>query len=96
MLEVHGRPPRYRVRLSGTGVDENLGFNLTGHWADEYPYSNGLMARFDWLVEHCTPYYAEDRLLFASQEQKFYSCMVCPFSEDGTNVSMILATNDYF
>ncbi|WP_417319684.1 PAS domain-containing protein [Emcibacter sp.] len=96
MLEVHGRPPQYRVRLTGTHVDMVLGMSLTGLWAHDIPDSQGLRSRFDWLVKHKRPYYSTDRLAFAAKEHKFYSCMVCPLSSDGETVDMIISSNDYF
>ncbi|WP_321397597.1 PAS domain-containing protein [Emcibacter sp.] len=96
MLEVHGNPPQYRVRLTGTRVDTVLGRSLRNVWAHDIPDSEGLRSRFDWLVEHKRSYYSEDRLLFAAKEHRFYSCLVCPLSSDGENVDMILSSNDYY
>ena len=35
MLDVVGRPPRFRYRLVGTRMVDSLGSDLTGRWLDE-------------------------------------------------------------
>ncbi|MFC7048982.1 PAS domain-containing protein [Emcibacter nanhaiensis] len=98
MLDVYGKPGHYqfKVRLTGTQVDQIVGQSLTGKWAHDFPNSEGLSRRFCWLVENRRPYYSEDRLMFVSKDFKNYSCLVCPLSSDGQSVDKILASNDYY
>ena len=98
MVEVHPAEAgyQYKIRLTGTQVDLTMGRLLTGKWIHDFPEANQYTCRFDWLVENKRPYYIEDTLLFVSKDYTTYSALVCPLSDNGRDVNMMLVTNHYF
>ena len=94
LVDVVGRPPRFRVRLTGTRLDEFFGRNATGRWLDEmYPdfqetptYTNYMR-----VVETKLPNWRHGQCeLRRSNDWLLYERVQLPFAADGTNVDMIL------
>lgn len=90
ILEVEPSPFRLRSRLCGTTLSEQLGFDFTGHYLDEFPGATKQMARMEWCFHHARPYVAEDGITFAPNDYKRYQILILPFGDPGCGVQRIV------
>jgi len=95
LLDVLGEPPRFRIRLFGTGLVRTYGEDLTGRFADEIDLDTvgpDIVAQLTALVRECRPVVARVRFTKAADGRHLqYERIALPLSDDGGTVNMILA-----
>jgi len=93
LVDVARDPLRFRFRLDGTRHVERFGFDLTGHWLDDFPYPEMRQAIFDSyreVVEAAAPrrYYRD----LESDGRWFrYEALLLPMARDGRTVDMLVS-----
>jgi len=92
LIEVHGEPPRFRVRLAGTGWRTDLGFEPTGMWLEDWPH----VTQRRLLTASCIAV-LEQRQALRTRRQSvidgttlFYEAVIVPLSPDGGTITMLL------
>jgi hypothetical protein len=93
LIDVVGMPPRFRVRLVGTGVVREYGMEMTGQFLDDLDMG---AARDRSLEDHrravreCCP--VVGRFDFKMQDGRWvtYERITLPLSADGETVNMLL------
>jgi hypothetical protein len=83
--------PRYRYRLVGTEVERVFGTKMTGRAIDELmrgEYLDFINGLYRAIIERRTPVYSENT--YSNDAFRTHRLML-PLSEDGENVSMVLA-----
>lgn len=94
LVEIHGEAERrYKLRLVGTWWTEKHGFEATGTWLENWPNPAQLkvtLASYEALLAQRQP------ILLLRNEMVDgavlnYEAMLLPFSEDGMQISMIVA-----
>jgi hypothetical protein len=100
LIEVSGNPPRFRVRLYGTGLVAAVGHDLTGRWYDD------IFDRFEETAQHrdflhvvstATPHWRRGRLRIpAEKNYHFLERVHLPLASDGRTVDMILTFAVFF
>lgn len=94
LVDVFNDPRRYKFRLIGSSFEDIIGYKPTGDWIDEYPDTEEVIQRFDWLVENKKPYYTVCRLPWGeNKDYEYYSALAVPFSSDGNTVDKIISSN---
>lgn len=85
-------PPQFRIRVHGTNLSEQVGFDLTGKLLDEMPLTEFReLTRQSFIrVSHTKePLYAKrDRVL--DKRRRAYETLILPLSSDGERVDRIL------
>lgn len=94
LVEVYGRPFRFRVRLMGTGIVEHFGQDHTGKWLDEvFPGFNTSETCRDYrsVVVDKVPNWrrGKSRLLDPKCDHTIER-IILPLAEDGELVDMLL------
>ncbi|MFC7049417.1 PAS domain-containing protein [Emcibacter nanhaiensis] len=90
LADVEQAPRRYRFRLIGTAVTRAMSRDSTGKYLDEVPGTTAMEERWNWLVENRKPYLYEGDLVWSEKSFLGYYALGLPFSEDGTNVSLLM------
>jgi hypothetical protein len=93
LIEVHENPRRYRLRLVGGFWHRLTGFEATGMWLENWPHPNQRTlteASYERLLAGRAPRFAK-RDTVVDYQALNYEIMLLPLSEDGTNISMIMA-----
>ena len=97
LVDVLRNPLRFRMRLHGTEMTRRASYDLTGKFLDELPiadYRNYVIERCTGLVETGEPALIHhDRVL--DGQRRRYEALWLPLSEDGTEVTMLLAALVY-
>ena len=93
LVEVVGVPPRFRVRLAGTGVVREYGHEMTGRFLDELDMGSALdrvLADHRRAVRECCP--VVGTFDFRKQDGRWvtYERISLPLSADGETVNMLL------
>lgn len=92
LIEVHYAPQRYRMRLAGTQWTNDLGFDPTGKWLDQWPHEAQrqlLEASFAVTVA-AKQAYSTRRHAFIDGVKLLFEAMILPLSPDGETVNMLL------
>ena len=95
LLDVVGRPPRYRYRVVGTRMVDALGGDLTGRWLDEAHAHGGTPPTFpayDKVAFEGKPQWRRGTPHFASYIDKCSEMerIFLPLAANGKDVDMIL------
>jgi hypothetical protein len=94
LLDVVGRPPRFRIRLMGTQLREFFGAELTGKWLDEvFPNLEGSLTHTELLktIEAKAPRWRRGQpALDIEKDFLDMERVYLPFARDGRTVDMIL------
>lgn len=93
LVEVHDNPRRYRLRLVGGFWQRLTGFEATGMWLEDWPHPNQRKlteASYEKLIAGRVPRFARRDTVVDYQSLR-YEIMLLPFSEDGSNISMVMA-----
>jgi hypothetical protein len=94
LLDVIGDPPRFRVRLFGTGLARAYGGEITGRWMDECDLNcvtEQLTEQMVEVVRDCTPNVIRARYSKVHDGRYLdYERIALPLSADGKRVNMIL------
>ena len=96
MLEVHHSPLRFKVRLTGTEVDDVMRMVGAGHWLDEFPQAEPIIARYTKLVEDKTPYQSRGKHIWPEGHSRHYAALTVPLTTDGEHVDYIVSAIHYF
>ncbi|HYM30309.1 MAG TPA: PAS domain-containing protein [Candidatus Cybelea sp.] len=93
LIDVIGRPPRFRFRLIGSKITEEVGRDSTGRWLDELyspaDYENMIVA-YRWVVQNRAPMRITGNLRHANRAWLDMESLDLPLSSDGDTVDMIL------
>jgi hypothetical protein len=94
LLDVIDEPPRFRIRLFGTGLVEAFGEDVTGKYLDEIDIGSialEVCARFTEVVHKCCPQTVSVHLSKQTKSRYLeYERIALPLSQDGMRVNMIL------
>lgn len=89
---IEGTPPQFHIRLHGTNLSEQVGFDLTGKLLDAMPlpeFRELTRQSFAKVVQTKEPLHAHrDRTL--DRRRRFYETLILPLSSDGERVDRIL------
>jgi hypothetical protein len=102
LIDVDGRPPRFRYRLIGTRMVDALGGDFTGQWLDEAHLKPGSPApQFPSYIAVAVtgqPEWRRGPPHFASyiDRCKELERLFLPLAADGRTVDMILTTTLFF
>lgn len=101
LLDVEGRPPRFRYRVVGTRMVDALGGDFTGRWLDEAHARSGGKPQFPAyarVVEEGAPEWRRGPPHFASYIDKCTGMerVFLPLASNGTDVDMILTIAVFF
>jgi len=101
LLEVQGRPPRFRYRVIGTRMVDALGKDLTGQWLDEAHSQAGRKPEFpgyELVVAQREPQWRRGPPHFASYIDKCTGMerVFLPLASNGVDVDMILIIAVFF
>jgi hypothetical protein len=92
LVEIHGDPPRFRVRLAGTEWRAALGFEPTGLWLHEWPNaSQRSLLETAWtaaLMGRCAM--RVRRYAIVDHVALHYEAIIVPLAADGRIVNMLL------
>jgi hypothetical protein len=101
LLDVEGKPPRFRYRVIGTRMVDALGRDLTGQWLDEAHESEGYRPEFpgyERVVNEREPQWRRGPPHFASYIDKCTGMerVFLPLASNGRDVDMILIIAVFF
>lgn len=89
---IDGEPLKFRFRLHGTNLAEQVRFDLTGKMLDEMPqaeFRELTRQSFTKVAQTKQPLHGErDRIL--DNRRRTYETIILPLSSDGERVDMIL------
>lgn len=93
LIDVVGDPPRFRIRLFGTGLVAAYGRDLTGKFLDEIDLDAidvEILSQATKVAQECHVRMARER--FTKQDGRRIECerIALPLSNDGRTVNMIL------
>ncbi len=93
LLDIVGSPPRFRVRLAGTGVVREYGAEITGRFLDELDIGaahDRALEEHRRTVEECRPIIGT--FDFRKQDGRWvtFERISLPLSADGETVNMLL------
>jgi hypothetical protein len=93
IVEAVGDPPRFRVRLVGTGVTAAFGRDSTGKFVDELDYADkspGVNALLRGIAAHNRPDLGRAELTLADGRHVSYERLILPLSSDNAKIDMLL------
>jgi len=97
LIEVLRNPLRFRMRVHGSRMTQRAGYDLTGKFLDELPiadYRNYVIERCKGLTEAGEPALVHhDRVLDGRRRR--YEALWLPLSENGVDVTMLMAALVY-
>jgi PAS domain len=102
LLDVEGRPPRFRYRVVGTRMVDALGTDLTGRWLDEAHARDGepppQFPSYDRVVATGAPEWRRGKPHFTSYIDRCTEIerVFLPLAGNGRDVDMILAVAVFF
>jgi hypothetical protein len=92
LVDVLDQPRRYRYRLVGTTMTDNLGYEMTGKFLDQLPESE-MRAYLDRLygkvVAERVPVYQRDQITLDGRLWKSET-IVLPLSSDGHTINLLM------
>lgn len=97
LLDVEG-PSRYRYRLIGQNIVDNLGHNATGLLADEALFGEGLaeiLRMYDFVAANGAPVLNRGRAFWVDFSWRRYVSLLMPLSSDGRTVDRIFAVLEF-
>jgi hypothetical protein len=97
LLDVLHDPLRFRFRLHGTEITSRVQYDLTGKFLDELPdpaYRDYAVARCEGLVASGEPLVIRRGRTLDGQPWA-YEALWLPFSENGTEITMLLCAMMY-
>jgi PAS domain len=95
MLDVVGQPPRFRIRLAGTGVVKTVGEDQTSQWLDEafpgFERSSAALGLNDVVRTGRLNWRRGNPRLLEGKEYMVIERVYLPFARDGQTVDLILS-----
>lgn len=92
LVDVVGRPPRFRKRLVGTAIVAKEGYDSTGSWLDESvkpSIREAVLAQHCEAVEHARPNCYSASFIGLDGRTYRYQRLLLPLAGDGTTVDML-------
>lgn len=92
LVDVRHDPLRFRFRLHGSKLLQEVGYDLTGRMLDELPdtaYRQLTETSFTAVVRSAEPFHAQ-RDLVMDGRRRTYETLILPLSADGAQVDMLL------
>ena len=89
---IAGEPLKFRIRLHGTNLSEQVRFDLTGKMLDEMPqaeFRDLTQRSFTKVATTKQPLHAQ-RDLVLDHRRRHYETLILPLSSDGEQVDRIL------
>lgn len=99
LIDVHRDPLRFRHRLIGTEIVDQLGRDVTGAFVSPELYGNAFPQIFDALravVEEVQPYARRTRLSWHDRNWLCAESIVLPLIDSSGEVNMVLRAASYF
>jgi len=93
LIEIMGEPPRFRVRLAGTGVVREYGSEVTGKFIDELDLGaarDRALDDYGRVARDCRPVVGTFDLKKRDGRWGSYERIALPLSADGESVNMLL------
>jgi hypothetical protein len=97
LVDVQHEPLRFRFRLHGSKLRQEVGYELTGRMLDELPmteYRQLAEASLTQAVMTAAPFHAE-RDQFMDSRRRSYETLILPLSDDGVRINMLLVGQFY-
>lgn len=97
LLDVLRNPLRFKVRVHGTEMVMQAGYDLTGKFLDDIPigdYRQYVLERCEGLVRSGAPLGLWHNRTLDGRRRR-YEALWLPFSDDGENVTMLLCALIY-
>lgn len=97
LLDVEGAS-RFRYRLIGQNIIENLHDNATGRAVDRDLFGEGadeIVAMYDFVRESGRPVLNRGRAFCVDDFWRRYASLILPLSEDGIHVNKILGVMEF-
>ena len=91
--EIVGSPPRFRLRLDGSIISENLNFDATGKFYEEFTKPDMypiVIKPFLKAIETARPNYQTGIYQDTPARKRCFHRMVLPLSNDGKIIDMLL------
>ncbi|MFC3228825.1 PAS domain-containing protein [Marinibaculum pumilum] len=92
LVDVLRHPPRFRIRLAGTEVNNRFGTDLTGRFLDELDLGSrqqAILAAYAATVDAGEPSLDSEEYLRRDGRPLRYRRLLCPLSSDGRTVDML-------
>ena len=96
LIECIGAPPRFRYRVVSTGLTEQLGYEMTGRFADEIPepgIRNYVERLYADALARGEPQHQTGTLVI-DEKQWAYETLILPLSADDRRIDMLLIYRD--
>jgi hypothetical protein len=93
LVDVEGRPIRFRFRLVGTEIVESFGIDVTGRYVEEIGFSDrapSVLAYYAAVVTTREPSCHIVRFTRGGGRHLTYERVILPLSSDGETVDMLL------
>lgn len=97
LLDVEG-PSRYRYRLIGQDIIDNLKNNATGRIVDDSLFGEGtqeILAMYDHVAAQGEPVINRGRAFWVDNFWRRYTSLILPLSGDGRRVDKMLAVMEF-
>ncbi|WP_416898777.1 MAG: PAS domain-containing protein [Minwuia sp.] len=98
LVDVEGRPPRFRWRLIGTSIARQMGRDVSGFWFHDI-YDDGIRedydAKFATAVDTRAPAYFAGDLEFVGREFRSFRSVHLPLAANGRDVDTLLLLLDF-
>ena len=92
LVDVLRHPPRFRIRLAGTEVNNRFDTDLTGRFLDELDLGSrqqDILAAYAATVDAGEPSLDSEEFLRGDGRPLRYRRLLCPLSSDGQTVDML-------
>lgn len=93
LVDVEGRPTKFRFRLVGTDIVQHFGMDLTGRYVDDIDFSDrapSVLAYYATVVMTREPSCHAVQFTRGSGRHLNYERVILPLSSDGVAVDMLL------
>ena len=96
IYDVEYDPVRFRGRLDGTAVVEEIGIDSTGLYVDEQIRRKDQIARLKKCAMSCRPYIHTGQVTWTSRDYKHYTVLGLPFLGDQDRVARLLMVFEFW
>jgi hypothetical protein len=95
IVSVEDGPKRFLIRLVGTRIVQELGFDMTNSWGDDRPDAADARAACIQCIESRLPHYSETSTAWAGNEFKRAKVLMLPYAGADNSVRKILAYMEF-
>src|SRR5690242_6841967 len=89
-VERSNATPRFRLRVVGTDIVNEVGRDDTGRYLNDMPEAVTMVARLTELLDRREPYYMTEALMLPRRDHIVLHRVVLPLASDGKTIDMIL------